>query len=385
MDYSVFIDEKYTNTLCIEGFSSMMDSPSYSYKFFWLEAIVGLIVDGVTEATYGDIINRMIINAWYPVTEYHIHLTGYYMGEVRDNIERAVLRLEKISKLTSSASIEMISTALNEFEKDSELLKCKKDLTKKVPYKSLSGFANLGKSKIDIGSSEKIMIEYYNNINLSERVLPYTFGEGILLNRRLIFSDKWIEMIRDYAVPIIGWIKNEKLKWLQGVNPEVPGLVYKLSANDESKRKLTNVHKLWDCIMDLTEVRDVFSGNLIEKCDYDVDHFIPRSFVMNDELWNLAPMESGPNSSKNNRLPVWDVYFDKFAANQFLLYEQKQKFEGVKALFIKCYKDNLNSIWANQELYRDGNDKEEFYNILKKNMQPVYDSARRQGYKLWNR
>ena len=38
-----------------------------------------------------------------------------------------------------------------------------------------------------------------------------------------------------------------------------------------------------------------------------------------------------------------------------------------------------------QELYRKGNSEEEFMNILQKNMQPVYDSARRQGYEVWNR
>ena len=46
---------------------------------------------------------------------------------------------------------------------------------------------------------------------------------------------------------------------------------------------------------------------------------------------------------------------------------------------------NLHSLWAGQELYRKGNSEEEFMNILQKNMQPVYDSARRQGYEVWNR
>ena len=48
-------------------------------------------------------------------------------------------------------------------------------------------------------------------------------------------------------------------------------------------------------------------------------------------------------------------------------------------------RDNLHSLWAGQELYRKGNSEEEFMNILQKNMQPVYDSARRQGYEVWNR
>lgn len=51
--------------------------------------------------------------------------------------------------------------------------------------------------------------------------------------------------------------------------------------------------------------------------------------------------------------------------------------------FEVCYGDNLHSIWAGQELWnRKGNTEEEFYNILK-NMLPVYESARRQGYEIW--
>lgn len=48
-------------------------------------------------------------------------------------------------------------------------------------------------------------------------------------------------------------------------------------------------------------------------------------------------------------------------------------------------RDNLHSIWANRELYRKGNSDIEFYGILEKNMRPVYDSARRQGYDVWDK
>ena len=72
-----------------------------------------------------------------------------------------------------------------------------------------------------------------------------------------------------------------------------------------------------------------------------------------DELWNLMSMESSLNSSKSNKLPKWDPFFIIFAENQYGMY---------------------NLI----------HEKEEFYNILQKNMQPVYDSARRQGYEIWN-
>lgn len=70
------IDTNYYNKLDIQGFSKMMKDPSYCYKFYWLEAIVQLILEDRTEAPYDEIIDEMIANAWYSVLEFHIHLSG---------------------------------------------------------------------------------------------------------------------------------------------------------------------------------------------------------------------------------------------------------------------------------------------------------------------
>lgn len=150
----LIIDRNYYNKLDIEGFSKMMSSPSYCYKFYWLEAIVQLISANRTEATYDEIINKMIVNAWFPVQEYHIHLSGIYgEGEVKDNLEKAVSRLFKLSDLPSNADEIQIINKLNEFLDDKELHFYKTELTKNVPYKALSGFANIGTEKIDLNSS----------------------------------------------------------------------------------------------------------------------------------------------------------------------------------------------------------------------------------------
>ena len=90
----LWIDKKYYNSLDIEGFSRMMNSPSYCYKLYWLEAIVQFISENKTQATYDEIINEMISNAWYSVLEFHLHLSGLFGdGLIKDNLEKAVLRL----------------------------------------------------------------------------------------------------------------------------------------------------------------------------------------------------------------------------------------------------------------------------------------------------
>ena len=251
-----------------------------------------------------------------------------------------------------------------------------------VPYRALAGFfASAG--EIVNWDSIRRLTAYIETFNQEITALPYTIGTSSKLSREVRFHPDWIQMIQDNTVPILGWIQYEKVKWLQNNNPEVPGLVYKLAPMDEKMRKLGKVRKLWEGVLECREIRDVFTSEPVLAGKYDIDHFIPWSFVMNDELWNLMPMDSLLNSAKSNRLPQWDPFYRRFSENQFMLYELIQELPGIHKLYEACWRDNLHSIWAGQELYRPGNSREIFDEILRKNMQPVYDSARRQGYEVW--
>ncbi|MDO5303621.1 MAG: HNH endonuclease domain-containing protein [Clostridia bacterium] len=382
MEYSLKIGGEYHSTLYIEGFSQMMNNPSYCYKFYWLEAIVNIISEGTAVTTFNDIIDEMISNAWYSVREFHIHLSGMPMdGNVKDGLERAIDTLTELSDLAANASKVEIKNAIKEY--DGELKEAKEQLTKNVPGRALAGFFSQSSEAVP-WSSIKRLTEYVKRIDSSIVRLPYTFGDSSKLKKEVHFDSDWMKMIQDNTVAIHGWIQYEKVKWLQNNNPEVPGLVHKLAPMDEKIRKLNKVRDLWEGVLNVREVRDVFTGQPIQRKKYDVDHFIPWSFVMNDELWNLMPMDSSLNSSKSNKLPKWDPFFKTFAENQYGMYNLIHNQNELHKRFEDCYKDNLHSIWAGQELYRPGNTMEEFCNILEKNMRPVYDSAKRQGYEIWN-
>ena len=375
------IDAAYYNTLDLESFALMLKDPSYCYKFYWLEAIVNLISEGVTETTFDAIIDEMICSAWYSVREFHIHLSGLGSnGDVRDGLERAVLRLSELSELPANASKVEIRNEIRNHNK--ELYQAKEQLTHMVPYRALAGFfANAG--EVVNWDSIRRLTAYIEAFDRNITSLPYTLGTSSKLSREVRFNPDWIQMIQDHTVPILGWIQYEKVKWLQNNNPEVPGLVYKLAPMDEKMRKLGKVRKLWEGVLVCREIRDVFTDQPVQTGKYDIDHFIPWSFVMNDELWNLMPMDSSLNSAKSNKLPQWNPFYQRFSDNQFMLYELIQELPGIHKLYEACWRDNLHSIWAGQELYRPGNSREEFNEILRKNMQPVYDSARRQGYEVW--
>lgn len=299
-----------------------MKNPSYCYKFYWLEAIVDLISRGITETTFDELINEMIANAWYSVREFHIHLSGVQAdGLVRDGLERAVLQLAELSNLPANTSRVEIMNAIGEY--DAELRQAKEQLTNMVPYRALAGFFSKSSEKADWGSVRRLT-EYIRRINQTVVVLPYTLGESSRLKKEVYFHPEWIKMIQNNTVSILGWIQYEKVRWLQNNNPEMPGLVYK-----------------------------------------------------------LAPMGASVNSSKSNWLPQWDPFFVMFAENQYLMYRLIHERLGLHRRFEACYRDNLHSIWAMRELYREGNSRDRFCGILQENMKPVYDSARRQGYEVW--
>ena len=132
MQYALNINGQYQNTLDIEGFSQMMKDPSYCYKFYWLEAIVNSISEGIQETTFDSLIDEMICNAWYSVREFHIHLSGIQAdGQVRDGLERAVNKLTELSDLPANASKVEIKNAIKEH--NVELKPFKEQLTNMVP------------------------------------------------------------------------------------------------------------------------------------------------------------------------------------------------------------------------------------------------------------
>ncbi len=375
------IDTAYYNPLDIRGFSLMLKDPSYCYKFYWLEAIVNLISRGITETSFDEIIDEMICSAWYSVREFHIHLSGLGSdGSVRDGLERAILRLSELSELPANASKVEIRNEIRVHSK--ELYNAKEQLTHMVPYRALAGFFTNAGETVNWNSIHRLT-EFIVDFDKHVTSLPYTLGNSSKLSKEVRFHPDWLKMIQDNTVTILGWIQYEKVRWLQNNNPEVPGLVYKLAPMDEKMRKLGRVRKLWEGVLALQEIRDIFTGEVVHPGKYDIDHFIPWSFVMNDELWNLMPMDSSLNSSKSDRLPRWDPFFYRFSDNQYTLYRLINENTVIHKLYEACWRDNLHSIWAGQELYRPGNSRDEFNAILTNNMQPVYDSAKRQGYEIW--
>ena len=376
------IENIYYNGLAVDRFARMLNDPTQCYKFYWLDAIITLSHTSEEDFTFDVVFNEMICAVWVSVTKYHLRLGPMVKGEPTNLLERAVHILEEDPLISLSARSQDILLAIKRNER--KLKECKNALAKNVPYRLLSSFMD------DVGGNDRIwdakekIIDYIKNLN-NEICLPYTIMQGRGFHKKVHIDSEWRRFFEDNYSIIRSWIRLKKIQFLQDRNPGVPGILYKLD-DDHKERKLIEARKLWQDVSEASRkpLLDIYSGQVLQKNAFALDHFVPWSYVADDELWNLTPIDPVLNSSKGSNLPEWGRFFIPFAENQYNMYQTAFSVPLVRKQFDKCRDDNLKSIWASDLLYIENNTEEQFKTVLEKYLYPVYESAKLQGFKQWD-
>jgi len=67
----IFPQHEHVNTVYLQR---LFDNMSECYKLFWFQAICEAAFEGEESVTFDRLLNRMIANAWYMVSEYKLNL-----------------------------------------------------------------------------------------------------------------------------------------------------------------------------------------------------------------------------------------------------------------------------------------------------------------------
>lgn len=359
----------YSADLEIKHLSHLFDNMSESYKIFWFQAIVNKVIDGKTTISYDELINEMIADAWYMVSEYKLNLGP------ADTLENLIHYIFQTSDLKSSENKENIIVFLNACN-DKELVKKKRTLTYNVPYRLQAPFIKNLKGKEWSVSVNTLVAK----INQEQRLLYY-IDQLSGIQSTIKVQQEWTEYIVKNQDIIRGWIQYNLLIYLQRRNPNVPGIVNKLYP--PQKRKLEKVKKYWKLIIDIAPLHDIYAGEILTNQDISIDHFVPWSYVAHDELWNLHPTTKSANSSKSNSLPDWNKYFPLLSSMEYYSYQMMWQYDSVHSEFKKCQKEHINSNEVQMKLYRHGMEQQEFCYNLEEIILPIYKSAENMGFRNW--
>ena len=365
----------YSEELNIGHLSRLFENTTNCYKFFWFQAILRKI-DGVhCRFTFNELINEMIADAWYMVTEYHLRLGP--LG-ITDNLEEVVKYIYENYGIIPSEKREKLLEFLQKTE-DQRISKYKSDLTLNVPYRLQVPFYDEINIERNMWNGSKQNLT--NEINRQKRLIYYfTLISG--LETVIEVDGLWAEYLLRHKEILKGWTQLKLIQYLQNKNPSVPGIADKIEA--PFSRDIERVRKYWKLIIQIDpSIRDIYGDAVLANKDISVDHFVPWQYVAHDELWNLHPTTKSINSSKSNSLPSWNLYFNLLGQLEYRAYELKNQNEIIAQEFRKIIPYHLNNQEIRSQLYADGLDKDAFIGRLEHVVKPVYESALMSGFKEW--
>ncbi len=342
------------NTLPISRLAGIFSNTTATYKYYWFVALLDIVVkERKTRISFWEIIAGMVAESWYP-----IHYFKLSFGK-SDSLFDKSLEIQKEFQLSIEGDKDGIKKQL--LDNLNNTKKYLRVFTINVPYRFLSPWIKYTTDNDVVLRSQK----FENNC------LYAIYGEEIVVN------DDWVDYLTEHYSILRDFAFWNLTEFLQKRNPNVPDVPSKL-IKPIQRDSLTKQHKFWDTYIETVgSINCIYTGKRIFAKQYDLDHFVPWSFVSHNLLWNLIPADSSINSSKSNNLPSLEKYLKSFAVLQH---------DALKTLYTK---NQNNTLFEDYLIVYDSISglinlsETDFYNVFKKTFSPMVQIAENMGFKIW--
>lgn len=346
----------YNHKVSITCLSRIFCNTTATYKFYWFISILDIVTkEKKRKISFWEIIAGMIAESWYP-----IHYFKLSFGKADSLYERS-LSLQKELNIPIDADKDKIKQTLIKNLDNNKVRNLLHIFTLNVPYRFLSPWISYISNSDITTRSQKLENECLYAIN----------GEAIEINQ------KWIEYLTEHYIILRDFAFWNLTEFIQKRNPNVPDVPSKL-IKPIQRNSLTKQRRFWDIYIETVgEINCIYTGKILFPKTYDLDHFVPWSFVSHDLLWNLIPADSSINSSKSNNLPPLEIFLHPFSSLQ------------QKALKTLYEKNANNPIFEDYLILHNSISdlvhctETDFYNILKKTFSPIVQIAENMGFKTW--
>lgn len=289
-----------SDILSTNAMNRVFDTTTATYKFYWLLALLDMYVkEQKDEMRALDVAARMVVYAWYPTQYFRL---SFGKG---DSMSKIIPDVALLTGITVDDRLEDKNEAIsNAISEDREVKKRVRILLNNVPFR-------FQKPWIDTTDDSEMQ---RRSQSFENDCLYSLTGSGERLT--VTINPRWssylttnYEVLRDFAL----W--NLTL-FLQSKNPNVPNISGKL-LRPEEREPLNRQKKFWNKVIKIGgPIRCIYKDTPLGRNEYDLDHFIPWSFVSHNQNWNLIPADGSFNSSKSNRIPDLDYYLPKMAKVQ---------------------------------------------------------------------
>lgn len=349
-----------SNILTTKYLNRVFDKTVATYKYYWFLGILDLCVkQGKTRMDVWEIMITMVANAWYPVTYFRLSF-----GK-SESLYEAIWALQKEYNIPINISIRDLTNLLYELIKKADVRKLLNFLQINVPFRFLRPW-------IDTSDDHQTVIrsQFFENGCLYKLEKK----DGTLW---IEINPVWIDYLKENYDILSAFAYWGLADFLQTRNPNVPAIPSKL-VKQEERNSLSAQKKFWNvAINNGMVVRCPYTGNILEERMYDLDHFIPWSFVSHDLLWNLMPTDPSINCSKNNKLPDLNLYLPKLA----IAHQDALSINLKEGRHDKILEDYLSLGHTPNEIVTM--DREHLIDCFFQTFTPMHQIAINMGFEIW--
>ncbi len=348
----------HSNNLPINKLASVFGSTTATYKFYWLIALIELVEEENIQIPKRKIFSRMVSHSWYIINYFHVSF-----GK-SDKLQIAVETILKNENLTIDANKNEINHCL-ENSINKETIRQLFHFDTHVPHKLLSTWFPKIKNETDNQQKSRIYSDSQSFVDDSLYALHKDF---------ISINPVWISYLKSNSKVLKDYCYWNLALFLQTRNPNVPDIPNKLIKPPVRNGLEKQRKEYWKVVFsELGSIDCIFTDTKLffDDKNYALDHFVPHAFVSHDLIWNLLPIEKKFNSSKSDKLPLFDKHFDKFYNLQKKAFEIN-KYHNSKSK----YMDEFLTIFPNLDAF----EKDKFSNTI----QPLITIASNNGFIFMN-
>jgi hypothetical protein len=282
------------NGLPVNLLAACFNNTSATYKYYWLISILQEVENGNLRVSKRNLFARMISNAWFTVNYFHVSF-----GK-QDLIQNTIKVVNEIEKIPIDEKLSLVFQKLSSTT-NRQTQRQLWHFNKNVPHWFLSPWFQK-KDRKEIYEASK---------SFSENCLYALYEDEIEIN------PSWENYLTSNARVLKDFCYWNLALFLQSKNPNVPDIPNKLIKPAERNSLTKQRTQFWDLVVkELGSVKCIYTGEKLTIGNYAVEHFIPYNFVSHDLIWNLIPADKSFNSSKSDKLPPLEKYFNSFFALQ---------------------------------------------------------------------
>jgi len=298
----------HSTQLPIQKLASVFGNTSSTYKYYWFLSIIELVEEGHSEIAKKKLFSRMISNSWYTINYFHISF-----GK-QDKFQIAVENILKAESLSIDEKKSKIDNCL-ETSTQKETVSQLMHFDKNVPHWFLTPWF----PKVNSESDSKQRSRIYEASHSFENECLYALHKD-----NIQINPNWISYLSANARILKDYCYWNLALFLQTRNPNVPDIPNKLIKPAIRNGLTKQTNEYWKLVFkELGSINCIFTDTKLyfNEKNYALDHFIPHAFVSHDLIWNLLPIEKKFNSTKSDKLPLFEKHFDKFYDLQRLAFD----------------------------------------------------------------